>query len=324
MNDKAAAAEVLRTAKNVLIFGHVNPDGDAIGSMLGLMWALRQRGATAHVSMSDSVPQSLRFLPGTAEVEERRPTDEDLLVILDNSDPDRIGDVCPAEVLPSYRTLNIDHHVTNERFATVNWVDARFPAVAQMILQLLPSLDVRLDDAIATCLLTGFVTDTNAFSTPHTTPELLCDAGELMRAGASLTDIIRQAYTARSLNEVRLWAEILQSLSYDDGVVWTVSTPEMRARAHAGENDGGGISTFLLTIREASVGAMFTLLDDGRVKVSLRAEPHYDVAAVAAELGGGGHPAAAGVTLDTSLEEAIKAVVPALRRLVTRNEPPTE
>lgn len=313
---KEAVADSLRTAERAIIFGHVNPDGDAIGSALGLMWALRQNGTPARVSFADKVPFNLDFLPGAEEVDERAPADDDLIIVLDSSDPERIGDMFLPNLRATHSVVNIDHHVTNEYFGTVNWVDDGYPAVAQMILHLLPLLDAQLDEQIATCLLTGFVTDTNAFSTPHTTPQLLADAGVLMAAGASLADIQRRAYTSRSLSEVRLWGEVLQTLTYENRLVWATSTPEMRTRVNAGENDSGGMSTFLLTIREAYIAAMFTLLDDGNVKVSMRAEPGYNVAELAAELGGGGHPAAAGVTLEMTLDDAVETVVSRLKAIL--------
>lgn len=316
---KEAVAAALRTAGRAIIFGHVNPDGDAIGSALGLMWALRQHGTPARVSFADNVPFNLDFVPGAEEVDAQAPAADDLIIVLDSSDPERIGEMFSPKLRTTHTVVNIDHHVTNEYFGTVNWVDAGYPAVAQMIFHLLPLLDVQLDEQIATCLLTGFVTDTNAFSTPHTTPQLLADAGVLMAAGASLADIQRKAYTSRSLPEVRLWGQVLQTLTYDNGLVWAYSTPEMRARVNASENDSGGMSTFLLTIREANIVAVFTLLDNGSVKVSMRAEPGYDVAQLAAELGGGGHPPAAGVTLEMKLDDALETVIPRLKAILRRN-----
>lgn len=313
---KEVVADALRNAARVTIFSHVNPDGDAVGSALGLMWVLRQHGTPARVSFADKVPFTLGFLPGAEEIGNYSPANNDVIVALDSSDPERMGDMFSGKLRATHTVVNIDHHVTNEYFGTINWVDDEYPAVAQMIYHLLPLLRVQPDTRIATCLLTGFVTDTNAFSTPHTTPQLLADAGALMAAGASLADIQRKAYTSRSLAEVRLWGEVLQTLEYENGLVWTVSTPDMRERANAGENDSGGMSTFLLTIREASISAVFTLLDDGSVKVSMRAEPNYNVADLAAELGGGGHPPAAGVTLKMSLDDAIETVIPELRKLI--------
>lgn len=316
---KEAVAEALRTAERAIIFGHVNPDGDAIGSALGLMWALRRYGTPARVSFADPMPFTLDYLPGAEEIDEQAPAADDLIIALDSSDPDRMGDMFSSELCTTHTVVNIDHHVTNEYFGTINWIDDSYPAVAQMIFHLLPLLDIQPDERIATCLLTGFVTDTNAFSTPHTTPQLLADAGALMAAGASLAEIQRRAYTSRSLTEVRLWSEVLPTLRYENHLVWAVSTPEMRKRVNAGENDSGGMSTFLLTIREAWIAVMLTLLDDGNVKVSMRAEPGYNVADLAAELGGGGHPAAAGVTLEMTLDDAIETVMPRLKTILRQS-----
>lgn len=311
---KEAIAEALGQAKSVLILSHLNPDGDAVGSTLGLMWALRHRGVRAHVVLADPVPAGLLFLPGADEIDPHvPPVHYDALVVLDTSSPQHAGEVFDRAVAHTPLTVNVDHHPTNAGFGHVNWVDPTYPAVAQMVYHLLPLLKVELDRIIATCLLTGFVTDTNSFSTPNTTPALLRDAADLMEAGAPLSFIVQEAYSSRSLVQVRLWAHALQTLQYEDGIVWTVNTPQMRRAVGATERDSSDLSTFLLTIREAKIAASFTVLDDGRVKVSLRARPGYDVAKVAARFGGGGHPPAAGATLSLPPEEAIQAVISALK-----------
>ncbi len=318
MSDPKAVAEALSRAQSVLILSHANPDGDAVGSALGLMWALRRRRVHARVALSDPVPPTLAFLPGAEEIDGADVVDApDVCVVLDSSSPNHVGDLFEHVTACGCLIVNVDHHVTNGRFGHVNWIDPSSPAVAQMIYRLLPLLGIRPDPQIATCLLTGFVTDTNGFSTPNTTPRLLRDAAELMAAGASLAEIMRQAFLNRSLTQVRLWAHALQTLCFEEGVVWTVNTPAMRQAVGATERDSSDLSTFLLTIREAHVAASFTVLDDGRVKVSLRAKPGYNVAQVAARFGGGGHPPAAGATLECSLDEAVESVVSALKAQVS-------
>jgi len=170
---KQQVANTILNADNILIFSHVDPDGDAIGSALGLMWALRSIGKQANVSFADPVPVRLRFLPGSEEVAPREPTGDELIVVLDASDPDRLGGPLPPEAMQGREVVNIDHHITNVNFGTVNWVDPSYPATAQMVYYLLPLLGIERPDAkTATCLLTGMVTDTNAFSTSHTTPAI--------------------------------------------------------------------------------------------------------------------------------------------------------
>ncbi|MDQ7028486.1 MAG: DHH family phosphoesterase [Ardenticatenia bacterium] len=317
MSSQQAVAEALHQARSVLILSHTNPDGDAVGSALGLMWALRSLRLRAHVALPDPVPANLTFLPGANSVGgQELVDDQDVCVVLDSSSPQHVGDLFEYATARECRVINVDHHVTNVRFGHVNWINPACPAVAQMIYWLLPLLGVSPDPKIATCLLTGFVTDTNGFSTPNTTPRLLHDAAELVTAGAPLADIIREAHLNRSLAQVRLWAQALQSLCFEDGIVWTVNTPAMRRAAGATERDSSGLSTFLLTIREAHMAASFTVLDDGRIRVSLRARPGYDVAAVAARFGGGGHPPAAGATLDGPLDEAVTLVISAMKAQV--------
>ena len=318
---KQHAANTILNADKVLIFSHVDPDGDAIGSALGLMWALRSIGKHANVSFADPVPVRLRFLPGSEEVVPRPPADDELIVVLDASDPDRVGGPLPAEAMQGREVVNIDHHVTNVNYGTVNWVDPSYPAVAQMIYHLLPLLGIERPDAnTATCLLTGMVTDTNAFSTSHTTPAVLRDAADLMEAGAPLPTIMQEAIRSRTLQEVRLWGQVLYDFAVEDGIAWAINTREKQAKAQASENDAGGMSNFLLNIRGVKVAITFNELEDGRTKISMRAKPGHNLADLAFRLGGGGHPLAAGATLDMPIEEAVRTVIPMLHEVIREAE----
>jgi len=311
---KQQVANTILNADNILIFSHVDPDGDAIGSALGLMWALRSIGKQANVSFADPVPVRLRFLPGSEEVAPREPTGDELIVVLDASDPDRLGGPLPPEAMQGREVVNIDHHITNVNFGTVNWVDPSYPATAQMVYYLLPLLGIERPDAkTATCLLTGMVTDTNAFSTSHTTPAILRDAADLMEAGAPLPTIMQEAIRSRTLQEVRLWGQVLYDFAVEDGIAWAINSREKQAKAEASENDAGGISNFLLNIRGVKAAITFNELEDGRTKISMRAKPGYNLADLAFRLGGGGHPLAAGATLDMPIEEAVRTVIPLLR-----------
>lgn len=313
--ERDAVAEALCQARRVLIFSHVNPDGDAFGSALGLMWGLRALGKTATVSIPDPVPFNYRFLPGWSEIAPRAPVDEDLIATLDGSDPERFGAGFSPATVGSRPVIVIDHHVTNSLFGTINWVDPTYAACAEMIYELLQTLEVPITQEIAICLLAGIATDTMGFSTDHTTPDAVQAASELMRAGGNLPFILKQVYGTRVLADTRLRGRILTTLQVEGHLAWVENRRADRLAVGASEENGGGIATFVLGTEGITIAALFVERDDGTTKVSLRSEPGWDVAQVAAALGGGGHPQAAGVTLPLPLAEAEALVLHHLRQI---------
>jgi bifunctional oligoribonuclease and PAP phosphatase NrnA len=306
-------------ARSVLLFSHVSPDGDAAGSSLGLLWLLRGLNKHAQISFEDPLPPSFCFLPGAEEVADRPLKGHDLVIALDGSDADRYGAnftvILQSEERPFI--IGIDHHKTNTRFADLNWVDSNYAATAQMVYHLARYAGWPIPVEAAICLATGCVTDTNAFSTDHTTPEVLEDVAGLMRKGAPLAQIIRTSMHSRTFAEAALWGRILSTARVGDGVAWAVNRVEDRADVGAGENDGGGIATFLRNIKGVHIGIHFVEVDERTVRVSMRSRPGYDVSGLALEIGGGGHAQAAGATLNMSLEEACALVV-AGARVVSR------
>lgn len=303
----------LRQAKRVLIFSHVKPDGDAFGSALGLMWLLRGQGKVADVSFEESVGVAFQFLPGAEEIQDYAADNHDLIIAVDGSDGARYG-AHFSEALHAKRgpfIICIDHHKTNTHFADLNWVDSQYAATAQMIYELAGYANWSISKEAAICLATGCTTDTNAFSTDHTTPEVLEAVADLMRQGASLATIIRNAMSLRTATDVALWGHILCTLQVEQGVAWAVSYQADRLTVGAGSGEGGGISSFIRNIVDVHIGILFTEVDEHTVRLSMRSKPNVDVGSLAFELGGGGHTQAAGATLNNmTLEEAIKFVVP--------------
>ena len=159
-------ADLVAPARRILLVTHVAPDGDAVGSLLGLGWLLRDQGKDLTLACEDPVPENTEWLPGSSGIVQRATGTYDLVISLDCSDQRRMGCVYTDDmaVLP---LINIDHHVTNTRFGTVNWVDPSSVATAQMILSLVDRLQWALNETVATCLLYGLVTDTQSFRTPN-------------------------------------------------------------------------------------------------------------------------------------------------------------
>jgi len=316
------SVDALRAAQRPFIIAHIAPDGDCLGAALGLYWGLRQLGKQPTVACGDAVPGSFAFLPGSEVlVHAAPPNHHDLILAIDASDLARLGTIYDPAVFGERPLVNIDHHVTNQYFGNVNWVEPSAASTSEMIYMLLSALGVAFDPVIATCLLTGIVTDTLGFRTTSTKPELLEIAAALMRAGASLTSIIERAFNTKTLASLRLWGKVLERLQTEGEIIWSENTRAMRQECGAALGDASGAVGFLLGAREAHVSVLFVERDDGDIEVGIRARPGHDISQVALNLGGGGHPQAAGCVLKGDLTQIKARVLDEIRRSLDGHEP---
>jgi phosphoesterase RecJ-like protein len=307
----------IQDAQRVLVVTHVGPDGDAIGSLLSMGQLLDAEGKDRVLFCQDPVPEGYQFLPGSDEITQQAEGTFDLIISLDCSDRYRMGDEVSRRVESlqgSVPLINVDHHITNTRFGTLNWVEPGAVATTQMILELVGALDWELTPPLATCLLNGLITDTRSFRTSNVDSRAVRAALQLMEAGASLSQVTRHALEQRSLASVRVWGQAIEQLHLEDGILWTVVTRAMRQRLGLDGNDVSGLANFLSGIREADVVVVFTERENGTIDVGLRAAPGLDVTQAALQLGGGGHPQASGCTLSGPLAQVQDRVLEVLRR----------
>jgi len=315
----AEIAALLERANSVLAMSHISPDGDAIGSLLGLGWLIRhhaeRRGAPVEISLvsADGVPEQFMHLPGASEIQRAVPTRSwDAVVALDASDPLRLGEPFRPETRGDAPVVNLDHHVTNLRFGTYNYVDFSAAATSQIVVDLADTMGVPISRQMAECLLTGLTTDTLAFRTSNVTSDVMRLAARLMDEDANLAEIVTRSLTQRPLSEMRLWGLALSRLQSERNAVWTEVSNEMRGSVDAVLGAESGLANFLLGAPEADVAAVFSETPDGRVEISFRSRPGTDVSALALSLGGGGHPQAAGCALPGTLHEVQGRVIPKL------------
>jgi len=313
------AEDVILEANCVLVCSHFRPDGDAIGSLLAMGWALDQLGKAYTLACPHPTPANFRFLPGWEQIiSEWVPVcDYDLVIALDTSNLERFEHLRePIERLEA-PLLVIDHHVTNTCFGTVNWVEPNAVATTEVLFSLLQRLGLQLDEVVATYLLTGIVTDTQGFRTSNTSPRTMEIVVELLRAGASLSMISDRALNRRSLSALRLWAAVLPQVRCQDHVVWGEIPLSVRQASGYTGGDDADLVEFLATVEEAQVAAIFYEREDGAIKLSLRSHRGINVAEVAQQLGGGGHEQAAGATLEGPLESARQRVLALLAQRLT-------
>ncbi len=317
------ATELLWDAQRVLIVTHVGPDGDAIASMLGLAYALRALGKDVITAVDGGVPDDLAFLPGAAEVRSALDAAEvDLVIAVDCGDEARMGQVGQVVRASGAPLVNLDHHVTNTLFGDANIVDLRTVAAAEGVLDWLDFVGAEIDQPVATCLLTGIVTDTLCFRTDNVTAETLAKAQRLMSAGASLPEIVQRTVNRQSYDGLRLMAAVLPTVCLEDGVIWAVITRELYDRAgYPGEDDAGLVGRLVQT-DGAQIAAVFREKRNGAgVEIGFRARPGFDTIRVALDLGGGGHTLASGATVQEPVETLVPRVVEQLKAQVRSGQP---
>jgi phosphoesterase RecJ-like protein len=310
---------LIRDSDHIWIGCHKVPDGDAIGSTLGLMWGLRQLGKRCVPACSDPVPPPFAFLSGAEEFVARKPGDENLIIVLDCGSIDRIGDIYDPAQFGRVPVVNIDHHATNTHFGDVNLVQIT-AATAEMVYALLVRLGAEITSDIATCLLSGLMTDTRSFRTSNTTVDTLRVATALTEAGANLAELSYRIYSQMPFTAVGLWGQALESARTRGRIAWTEITKAMMEQTDAPLSAARGIVSFLASTREADVGIVFTEDDHEGIGVEMRSIPGVDIAEVALSLGGGGHAQASGCTLNGRMEEVRERVLAAVEASLSRQD----
>lgn len=308
----AAVPLLLDTSERVLLICHVSPDGDAIGSLLGLAWLLKDRARHVIAACQDGVPRELRFLPGWSSVVQHTCEPVDLVIALDSSDRARLGSAFDASQVEHLPLLTIDHHVTNLGYGTANLVDPLATSTCEVVYDLAMALGWPIGPEAAQCLLTGLVTDTRGFRTANVTSRTLGVAQALMEEGASLSIITEGVLERRDFDTICIWREALAAAAVSDRIIWTAIPLSMRERCNGVLQSDSGLANFLVGADEADVAAVLSERQGNWVDVGLRAKQGIDVSQVALGLGGGGHPRAAGCTLPGPLPVAVDRVLSAL------------
>jgi phosphoesterase RecJ-like protein len=307
------AGEWIAAAQRCLVVCHIRPDGDAVGSLLGLGLALQAAGKQVQMVSEEGVPPACRGLVGVEQVRRSAQGEFDLIIVVDSSDLERTGSVLAGSRQPD---ICIDHHATNSMFAKINLVDIKAVAAAEMIAALLPAWGLTITQGVAAALLTGIVTDTIGFRTANVTPHALRLSAGLMEAGADLAEIYRRSLVDRSFEALRLWGEGLSRLERSGRLVWTTLALEDRQVAGYPGRDDADLVNLLSAVEGADIAMIFIEQPNGRVKVSWRAQPGFDVSQIALMLGGGGHAAASGAELTGSLSNVRDTVLELTRPLL--------
>lgn len=303
------AQQRLQASQRILVVSHIRPDGDAIGSLLGLGLSLIEMGKDVQMVLADGLPASFRFLNGSELVHKKPSGKFDLTCVVDCSDLARVG----KEILTEKPDINFDHHATNLNFAVLNLVDATMVSTTELIADFLVYQGWRISQPVASSLLTGLITDTIGFRTSNISPKAMRLAADLMEAGADQFSIYQQALENKSFEALHLWSAGLGRLEREDGLIWTSLTANDRKTAKYPGKDDADLINILSSTEGMDIALIFVDQPRGMVKVSWRSRPDYDVANLALQFGGGGHPRAAGAEIPGNIDAVRKQVLDATR-----------
>ncbi len=297
----------------ILVISHIDPDGDAVGSVLGLYHFLRLLGKEVDAVIKDPPPQYLDFLPGLEAIQREPRPPYGLTLVVDASGFDRTGF---EEMEGLGDLIRIDHHITGHHYGPWDYLDPKAPSCGLLIYRLIQASDRELlTPEIATCLYTALLTDTGAFKYLNRDPEVFEAARDLTRLGANPGRIARLVFQRRRLEAVRLQARALQSLRLALGgrVGYVVVHEEDLQAVNAEPTDTEGLPNLVLSIRGVAVGIMF-LQDQNQWKISFRGKGVVDLALIAEAFGGGGHKNASGCRISGTEEQVVSRVLEAVEQ----------
>ena len=289
-------AEAVRASHRIIILGHSHPDGDCLGSGLGLLGILDALGKDARFVTIGPLPHYLAYLPWFDRIETTLPPAEetpDLWMYVDCGDPERVDDVWKPVNGP---TVNIDHHLSNTHYAGLNWVDIEAAAAAEMIYRLGKVLGVPYSAEIATCLFTGLMTDTGGFRYSNADAVTFAAASHLVGCGAHPSEIAQAVYESRKPQSVKLIGEVYATLRYEFSgqFVWNEITQDLYNEVGGDEFEPDGLSSDIRGIEGVEISALFHETVEGHCRVGLRSRGRVNVSRLAQMLGGGGHHNASG------------------------------
>ncbi|PMQ00935.1 MAG: hypothetical protein CBR30_08480 [Dictyoglomus sp. NZ13-RE01] len=312
--------EVLNSEDNFLLVTHKNPDGDAVGSILGLYYFLLERNKKVDLYIPGGIPYFYQFLA----VENLSTFDcnksYNVAVFLDCGDVERIGENNGfIEKIPLI--INIDHHPTNTYFGNINLVDPSASSVTEILTNLILKFDKNISEKTAECFLTGLITDTGSFRFSNTTINSLKTAIKLMEKGANISYISKEVYEKKSLSSLKLLGTALVRLRSEDGIAYSFISQEDMIENNAKIEDIEGIIDVIRTLRESKIAVLFYPISSQTTKVSLRSKSQsIDVGSIAKSHGGGGHKEAAGFEKLGKPEDVSKEIIQELKEYIKRNE----
>lgn len=309
--------ETIRDSETICVVGHVRPDGDCVGSQLGLTIALQNAGKKVTCWNQDPVPAKLAFLDPKKVIQPPEKGQKfDCVIATDCASLERLGTV--AEAITDRKVfINIDHHASNTRYGDLNWIAGREPSTGELIYRLLKTANWPITPAISDCLFTAVSTDTGSFQYPTTRPGTYHVAGELVKRGANLAKICDEVYQSYPLARVRLLRHVYNKfrLAHNNQIAYFWLKKKDYARTGSNPSDSEGLIDHIRAIEPVVVACAFEEAEDGLTRISLRSKSRkVDVNEIAQQFGGGGHSAAAGARVKGTPLSVQRRVVGAIKK----------
>ncbi len=311
---KEKIIEILKNENSFYISGHVQPDGDSIGAVLGLYHSLTNAGKKViPLGKSTEIPPQYRFLPGIEALFSAKNIIDpaDVFISLDAPNVERLGEAGKAFKISRIH-INIDHHLDNSNFGDFNLVDIRKSSVCEIVFWILKEAGFEINIETATCLYTGIVTDTGRFQYSNTFPSTFETARILIESGVLPVSIFSEVYENLSFNALKLLGKVLSRAESNNGLVWSAILKDDLKETKADLSETENFIDLLRSVKDVKVAAIFkeVIIEGKKVwRVSLRGKNGYDVQKIAQKHGGGGHKQAAGYRTEQNIDEATDEII---------------
>ncbi len=312
------AIEKILNSEDIYIASHVQPDGDNLGSILALGIALKSINKKVYILKTDKIPSDYLFLPLVESIQTFSEMEKiDLFISLDVSDKNRLGKNAYL-IDKAITSINIDHHISNNNFCDINIVDSGASATGELVYRIIKKMNIVIDKNIATCIYTAISSDTGSFmydNTSYKTHEII---SELIKIGIDKSNININLYQNRSIERTMLFINAIGTIEFyfDNKVALVKVTQKMLEDSAANMDDTEGIVSFIREIASVEVAILIKEFNDKEMKVSMRSKRTVDVATICANLGGGGHVRAAGVTIYSSIEHAKELILNEVKKVI--------
>jgi|LSQX01.3.fsa_nt_gb phosphoesterase RecJ-like protein len=316
-------AKKINDANNIAILPHISPDGDCVGSSFALSFLLKKIGKFSEVILEEDIPKSLSFLPGNYKIYDED-TDYkafDTVICIDSGDEKRINK--RKTIFNTARlTINLDHHITNTKYAQYNYVDSKASATGEIIYDLVKAIGVAFDNEIAINIYTAVVTDTGGFRYSNTSERTHRIVAELLQYGINIEKTNRIIFSTQTIAQLKLTAAVIDSIElYENGkIAVAIISGETMKSIGAMEDDADGLSNLPRNIEGVEIGVLFRETKEGIIRVNFRSNEYADVSKVAKTFGGGGHKKASGCTLDLNMDIAKSKIIDAARKVIQQKD----
>ncbi|MDR1400857.1 MAG: bifunctional oligoribonuclease/PAP phosphatase NrnA [Endomicrobium sp.] len=303
-------SRIIRRSETFFVAGHVKPDGDSLGSALALASVLKRFGKKVCVYSSDETPDFLKFLKGTDEIKRMAKKGDmfDCAIVLESLDFSRMGNIITPK--QAKKIINIDHHFAHTNFGNVNYVVPSSASTAELVLNILEYMKVKLTKNEAESLYTGILNDTGRFQQTNTTPDSHVACARLMRFGINVNDIYKKIYENNSINTLRLRGLALYGIKtiLNNHVSYIVLRRNMFKKLGSKNLTTDGIINYTLKVKNVKIGCLFGEIDKKTTRISCRSVKDFNVLEVMRKFGGGGHKNAAGCIIKTGINASIKLI----------------